>query len=155
LKVLLLAQFKEETLNKNEIEKQTGMKGRQSIYNYIDQLKSEGFHWIEVADSKPWRAGGTTESYRLTPLGMYRAILYNPEFKEKAKLVLDFDFEKIKEEKEASLKKNELAELRDWFRTIEHVIENGKAPPTWHFTLEMRADNNGRLSYRIRTGTDA
>ena len=137
LRVLLEAQFKGKTLNKTDIEKRIGMKGRQSIYNYVGRFKSAGLHWIDVAESKPWRAGGTTESYKLTPQGLYCAILYNPEFEEKAKLVLDFDFKKVKAERETSWARAELAKLQSWLRTIEHVMENGKAPPGWYLTLRL------------------
>lgn len=128
------------------------MKGRQSIYNYINTLRVRG--WIEVVGSDRWRTGGIIESYKLTKLGLYRSILYNPEFEGKAKLFLDFDFKKDKEEKGATSRRNQLAYMQYYLRLIEHMIENGKAPPTWYLTLDMRADDNGVLSCSISEGTE-
>jgi len=136
------------SLNKYELEKKTKL-GWDSIYDdWIPKMWAA--KWIEIdPEEYELRRGKTVEYYRLTDLGLCRAIKLNPDLLENRNIrrrvdPIYHDFEK--REKLARTKGYE-RRISKLTQDINQILKRRTAEPGWEANLKIRADNQGDLKY--------
>jgi DNA-binding PadR family transcriptional regulator len=64
-------------LNKSQLQKKAGIKGRQTIMNLLSQFEASG--WLELSVGQ-WRKGRDATVYALNDCGMQTVAAFYPEF---------------------------------------------------------------------------
>jgi DNA-binding PadR family transcriptional regulator len=134
-------------LNKYEIGKRAKI-GQQTLYNWVGRMKRWG--WIKVVSTGRSRVGLPIEFYRLTKLGQFRASTLNPDLTPAIRSALGPQFEEFQERQRQA----RLMRFRQEMNIAQQVLTQEKAPPNWFLTMELRADDQGRLKHYFRTGIE-
>ena len=112
-------------------------------YDWLPRMEAIG--WVEAVKSE----SSESEKYRITDLGLLRAVRLNPELSKDKDVTT-----RLKGKIETFEENLRRADSRRIEKVIEKVREalTGKTPPGWELNLRIQADKGGRVKSRLRYG---
>jgi len=148
LESLANAGLDDKTMNKYQLEKETGLP-RQTVHNAMIYLRTQGLlpksGWVQVAKTTKTRVGLLSAEYELTQAGMKHVALLTNNANLRTRLCqkLNVNFQDLLTEK---TRRSE-AFVDSRLSQIRPILVSYRAPPGFKYILTVKADKEGKVEW--------